>query len=286
MSFEVKYTKNPNQLLNEAEKYLVSKPVHNNLILTMLKYGRKDDEVGGYWIINDTTNVVGVCVQPSINSRGIISSMSTEAVQCLVEDIYKTNIHLSGIGGEVSVAASFAGEWAERNKRPVIPFLGLRLYELKCIKSSINNNGYMRNASIDDRELLIDWVYDLTLESGEYQDSTDPDILHKRRTETSQFIDRNISSGNIWLWNNPIPVSMLISTPEIHGVVRIEKVYTPPKQRQKGYASDCVGQISKQIHNEGYRSILYTDLTNPVSNSIYRKIGYNAIAEIIQYRFE
>ena len=286
MGFEVKYTKDPNLILNEAEQYLISDPVHNNLILTMLKYGMDEDNVGGYWIVNDATNVVGVCVQPSINSRGITSTMPSEAVQCLVDDIVKSNIHLSGIGGEVSVAASFAGEWAERNKRPVIPFLGLRLYKLECVKPSITNYGYIRNATSEDRELLIDWLYDFTIESGEYQDSSDPDILHTRRIETSEVIDRNISAGNVWLWENQKPVSMVIRTPDVYGVVRLEKVYTPPEQRQKGYATACVGHISKQIHNQGYHCILYSDLNNPVSNTIYRKIGFNAIAEILQYRFE
>ena len=38
--------------------------------------------------------------------------------------------------------------------------------------------------------------------------------------------------------------------------------------------------------DEGHRCILYTDLGNPISNSVYRRIGYRAVAEGIQYRFE
>ena len=30
---------------------------------------------------------------------------------------------------------------------------------------------------------------------------------------------------------------------------------------------------------------LYTDLANPTSNSIYRHVGYQAVAEILGYRF-
>jgi predicted GNAT family acetyltransferase len=40
------------------------------------------------------------------------------------------------------------------------------------------------------------------------------------------------------------------------------------------------------MRNEGYRCILYTDLGNPISNSVYRRIGYNAVAEALRYRFE
>jgi predicted GNAT family acetyltransferase len=35
---------------------------------------------------------------------------------------------------------------------------------------------------------------------------------------------------------------------------------------------------------EGLR-FLYTDLGNPTSNSIYRSVGYQAVAEALRYRF-
>lgn len=286
MSYVVNYSKDPILLLKDAEEFLISDPVHNNLILTLLKYGRNVDNVGGYWTVNDNKNVIGVCVQPAINSRGIISSMPIKAIQCLVEEISKSNIRLSGIGGEINTVGSFAGEWAEKNKTPVIPFLGLRLYKLESEIASISVKGDLRKATKEDRDILIDWVYDFTVESGEYQENSDQDVLDKHRYDTSQFIDLNISAGNVWLFGNPNPVSMLIRTPEVHGVVRLEKVYTPPEHRQNGYATACVSHISNQIQDDGCSCILYSDLNNPASNSIYRKIGYNAIAEIIQYRFE
>jgi hypothetical protein len=35
----------------------------------------------------------------------------------------------------------------------------------------------------------------------------------------------------------------------------------------------------------GHRCILYTDLGNPTSNSVYRRVGYRAVAEGLRYRF-
>jgi predicted GNAT family acetyltransferase len=62
-------------------------------------------------------------------------------------------------------------------------------------------------------------------------------------------------------------------------------VYTPPKLRQHGYAGACVGAMSAELVARGLRCILYTDLANPTSNSIYRKLGYEAVAELVRYRF-
>ena len=36
----------------------------------------------------------------------------------------------------------------------------------------------------------------------------------------------------------------------------------------------------------GLRPILFTDLSNPTSNAVYRRIGYQAVAEILRYRFD
>jgi uncharacterized protein len=42
----------------------------------------------------------------------------------------------------------------------------------------------------------------------------------------------------------------------------------------------------KSCVTPGLRCALYTDLGNPTSNSIYRRIGYRALAEVVRYRFQ
>ena len=44
--------------------------------------------------------------------------------------------------------------------------------------------------------------------------------------------------------------------------------------------SICLTQVER-----GLRCVLYTDLGNPTSNSIYRNIGYEAITETLIYGF-
>jgi predicted GNAT family acetyltransferase len=81
-------------------------------------------------------------------------------------------------------------------------------------------------------------------------------------------------------------VSMAISREPVQGVVRLSGVYTPPEKRKRGYAAACVHALSKKLREDGYRCVLYTDLGNPTSNSIYRRIGYGAVAEALRYRFK
>jgi predicted GNAT family acetyltransferase len=81
-------------------------------------------------------------------------------------------------------------------------------------------------------------------------------------------------------------VSMAVSRKPIEGVVRVAGVYTPPEKRKLGYAAACVHALSKHMRDSGYCCALYTDIANPTSNSIYRRIGYRAVSEVLRYRFE
>ena len=65
------------------------------------------------------------------------------------------------------------------------------------------------------------------------------------------------------------------------GVTRVQHVYTPPERRGAGYATACVEHMSRELADRGLRCVLYTDLRNPTSNAIYRRIGYEAVAEVL-----
>jgi predicted GNAT family acetyltransferase len=96
-----------------------------------------------------------------------------------------------------------------------------------------------------------------------------------------------LAAGRLWLWQDGgEAVSMVDGREPVAGVVRISGVYTPPEMRKRGYAAACVNALSNHLRAAGHRCILYTDLGNPTSNSIYRRIGYRAVAEALRYRFE
>jgi predicted GNAT family acetyltransferase len=44
--------------------------------------------------------------------------------------------------------------------------------------------------------------------------------------------------------------------------------------------------VSARAQRDGATCILYTDLGNPTSNSVYRSLGYTAISEIVRYAFD
>jgi predicted GNAT family acetyltransferase len=113
------------------------------------------------------------------------------------------------------------------------------------------------------------------------------DEIGEPPNDTEIRVDRALAAGHLWLWEqNGEATSMAMAREPVHGVARLSGVYTPPEKRKHGYATACVHALSKHLHSLGHRCALYTDLGNPVSNSVYRCIGSRAVAEALRYRFD
>lgn len=68
---------------------------------------------------------------------------------------------------------------------------------------------------------------------------------------------------------------------------RIGPVFTPRENRRRGYAEALVARVSQDLLDAGARfCFLYTDLDNPTANEVYRRIGYEMVAESGMYRLD
>jgi uncharacterized protein len=151
----------------------------------------------------------------------------------------------------------------------------MRLYGLLELGEVTHAGGQLRQAGPSDRSLMIQWTRAFQNEIGESSN------------DTELRVDRGLAAGQLWVWDqNEETPSMAVCRNPVLGVVRLSGVYTPPEKRKHGYAAACVHALSKHLRAGGYRCILYTDLGNPTSNSIYRRIGYKAVAEALRYRFD
>jgi hypothetical protein len=96
------------------------------------------------------------------------------------------------------------------------------------------------------------------------------------------------TAAGIWLWVEAGEAVALVAygspTP---GGIRLGPVYTPPERRRQGYATSLVAEVSARLLEGGFRRCyLFTDLTNPTSNAIYRRIGYEQVCESAEYGYE
>jgi uncharacterized protein len=273
MDIKIVFSEDPAPILSRAGQFLASEPVLHNLILTLLRARIAHPEPGRYWVAMERDKAVGVILQSPLTFPAILTPMESHVVAAMVDAIAEAGVPLPGVNGDAATAASFAGQWTERCKSEATPFQGMRLYELLEVGEAPCVEGTLRQAVESDRSLMIHWTRAFQTEVGEPADDIE---LH---------VERGLAAGQLWLWDDRETVSMAVSREPIEGVVRVSGVYTPPDQRKRGYAAACVHALSKHLRDAAYRCILYTDLGNPTSNSIYRRIGYRAVAEGLRYRF-
>jgi predicted GNAT family acetyltransferase len=274
MTIRVAFGRDPRWVLSEAGAFLASDPVRHNLVLTLLHARVAYPEPGRYWLARDGDSVVGVVFQSPLDFFATLTPMPPEAVAGLVDAIVGAAVDLPGVNGEAATAARFAGQWTERHGSAAFPVEGQRIYELARRPQVAPVGGCPRRATTDDRDLVVGWMGRFFSDVGQEMGEIGP------------LVERRLEAGLFWLWEHEGPASVAANSEPVAGVVRIQAVYTPPERRKRGYAGACVGDLSRRMVEEGYRCMLYTDLGNPTSNSVYRRIGYRAVAEGLRYRFE
>ena len=274
MDIKIAFSEDPALVLSSAGEFLASQPVLHNLILSLLRARLTQPEPGRYWVAMDREKAVGVILQSPLTFPATLTPMESRVVAAMVDAIAEAGVSLPGVNGDAATAASFSGQWTERCKSAATPIQGYRLYELLEVGEVPYIEGKLRQAVPSDRSLMIHWTRAFQEEIGE------------PANDTELRVERGLAAGQLWLWDDSETVSMAVSREPIEGVVRLSGVYTPPDKRKRGYAAACVHALSKHLRDAAYRCILYTDLGNPTSNSIYRRIGYRAVAEALRYRFE
>jgi uncharacterized protein len=273
MDIKIAFSEDPAFVLSRAGEFLASQPVLHNLILSILHARVAHHQPGRYWVAIAGDKTVGVTLQSPLTFAATLTPMDQRVVAAMVDAITEAGVSLPGVNGQAATAASFAGHWAERRKSAATPFQGNRLYELLEAGKVAATEGGFRQAVPAERNLIIQWTRAFQVEIGE--PANDIELL----------VDRVLAAGHFWLWDDGEPMSMAMSHEPIEGVVRVSGVCTPVDKRNRGYGAACVHALSEHLRNAGFRCALYTDLGNPTSNSIYRRIGYRPVAEVLRYRF-
>ncbi|MBO0788662.1 MAG: GNAT family N-acetyltransferase, partial [Actinobacteria bacterium] len=101
-----------------------------------------------------------------------------------------------------------------------------------------------------------------------------------------QVRDR-LRHGGLTLWEEEgRPVSLAGLTRQVAGQVRVGPVYTPPEFRRRGFAAAVTAAVSRAALAAGAQEVLlFTDLANPTSNSLYRRLGYRPVSDYVSLAF-
>jgi predicted GNAT family acetyltransferase len=194
----------------------------------------------------------------------------------LLEDMALEGWQLPGVFGPREIARHVAERWAEIGGRGFDLEQRLRVYEAREVVGPRPERGRLRRAGATDIELVGGWRHAFHMEIYGHADAEEV-----RRGTRSR-----IEAGDVYLWEDGEPVSMAMKTRPTGKGISVTLVYTPPRWRGKGYATACVGELTRMLLAEGWEfCALFADLANAASNHLYRKLGYKAVCDYDEYAF-
>ena len=202
-----------------------------------------------------------------------------EAINCLIDGL--KDYEIPGVMTEKTLAEYFAKEYTARKGLNFKITMNQRIYELKAVNPDIKQFGVVRLLDEKDMPFFPYWIE--TFYASSSYGKTEMSIPQDEKAYRYRISTKKLYVLEV----DGMPVSMAGYTRELQTSIGIAFVYTPPYFRGKGYATSCVAQISQMALDKGFdKCVLYTDLLNPTSNSIYQKIGYTPICDSLMLNFE
>lgn len=198
-----------------------------------------------------------------------------EAYRELTRHFITQKMEIPGIIGPQKAANTFAKVYGAATDCAVNLSMSMRIYKLTQVIEPQKPDGIFRPAEEKDIPIIKEWVnafhFDV-FKGSKDGPKEDPSLL--------------IKNSDLYVWDDNGIVSMANKTrPTRHGYV-VALVYTPPQLRNRGYASAVVAALCRHILDSGKSFCsLFTDLSNPTSNSIYQKIGFKPVCDFYDFSF-
>ncbi|MFC4617613.1 GNAT family N-acetyltransferase [Camelliibacillus cellulosilyticus] len=275
---------NPEAFLKMVEPVLLQNEVVNDLPLGILYSLAGNSAWEGNWedqpfmaYVGDDHKVKLILLMTPPHHLivcGVVDALN-QTIGLATNYLISRKISFPGVIGSQPLAEAFVKTYQEATRKNASIQMNQRIYKLESVKPIKTSSGLLRTATEKEIDLISRWIQDFDAEALEGEMSDEE--AYKRAV-------KGIDRSEIFVWDDGEPVAMAKrSRPTKSGIV-VTLVYTPPKFRGIGYASNCVATLSQKLLDEGFAYCsLYTDLSNPTSNSIYQKIGYEPIADSIVY---
>lgn len=266
--------------LKAAGSWLASAEVENNVMLTIassIADGTRTLKEPAHFAAVSDGEVIDCCGSRTPPHRMLITHGTPGGTAALAADAFAALGRLPGVTGPRAAAAGFVEAWLALAGGRANISMRQRLHKLDHLNSDLPVvGGTLRVVKPSERDLAVEWVLAFAREA--LPDAPTDDI--------AEGVDRHLRRGTLYFWVDAAPVTMCADAGSSGSIARINSVYTPPELRRRGYATAAVAALTRQLLGGGrLYCCLYTDLANPTSNSVYRRIGYQPVCDIDQYTF-
>ncbi len=266
----------PRHFLASAAPFLEEREAENSLILGVAAGMADAPQTDAFFATMERNGRMVAAAMRTPPFNVVVTRAPDPVLIELADTLYERDLLLPGVLAPKREAESFARIWSIRAGTKYSLARHERIYKLREVISPPPVEGTFRRAVREDIALIAEWM------EGFGDDISQPLPPDRCR----QLATSAVEEGRIYLWETDRRVSMAAWRGRTRHGVGINYVYTPVELRGRGYASACVAALSRLLLNSGRRHcFLFTDLSNPTSNSIYQKIGYRPVCDVDEYRF-
>lgn len=262
-------------LISNEAKYGLIYGIAKRLVDNPHAYGKADP---WFCTVRDEKELCAVAMRtpPHKVLLAYFSGDPVSLADVLIDSISEFSSSIPGVTGDLEIADPFAKHWCAKHKITIEGRMAQRVYKLEKINNIDFAPGKIRMALMGNKELVRQWAH-----------SFHEDVFALASPNTPEDdITPKIEKRELYLWEDGVPVSMAAKGRPTENGITINSVYTPPELRRRGYATSCVAMLCKELLDSGYKfCMLYTDLANPTSNSIYKKIGFKEVCDSVEHSF-
>jgi len=195
------------------------------------------------------------------------------AADAVVQALAESDPELPGFTGPEAVV----GALVAASGRVVVEETRLRLFILGELIPPTGVRGSPRLLAEDDLGLVGSWI-------EEFVRHTRMGFGGRTGAEVAAQWLQIGAGAVVWVVDGE-PVSLARFGPPAAGVSRVGSVFTPEDRRGHGYGAAATAAVSRLAWDAGADDVvLFTDLANPVSNRLYRRLGYAPVADHRQVR--
>jgi GNAT superfamily N-acetyltransferase len=275
------FSDDPHRYAEHVLDLLTARPDANTVPLTVLeslRAGQRFSEVDPLfgWYSDGGAVTGAISMTPPYGV--LLAELPPGSEDELVAGLRERAVEVPDTMGTVDAAGRFAASWTAGTDLGTELAMRQRVYTLDGLRPPTPPPaGRARVAVPADLDLVMDWATRFHAEA-EASSAAPPLGMYLRRIEL----------GLLWLWQDERanPVSMASRNVTVAGVSRIGPVYTPPDSRRHGYGAAVTAACTQDALDRGARQVvLFTDVANPTSNSIYQQLGYRPLDDRLILRF-
>ncbi len=264
--------------LSAVMRFLRRDPVLNTIPLGLLAENPEPEQRRGWFLATAERDgeITAVAFRTDFPKLGLLGEGDAASTRELAGVVHGRMPDLPCVMARDDLLAPFVEEWARLTGERGTPGMPERVHRLTSVRPQSAVPGSMRQASENDRELVLAWMRAFAADAGAV---TLPGWAEQ---STSAHLGR----GSLFLWEDDGRASLAGGRETGSAVARLGPVYTPPSRRRRGYAGALVAQLSQRLLDGGCQACcLYTDLRNPTSNHVYAEVGYEPVADVNEVWF-